>query len=153
MSNKTGKVVVVASGYFDVLHQGHCEYLYRAKALGDVLIVIINSDEQARLKKEFVLMPIEQRIAIIRALSCVDAVMISIDKDGSVCESIRALRPHIFAKGGDRFASEIPEKKVCDELGIKIVDGLGDKVFSSRTVIKELIKNINGIPESYLNGK
>lgn len=151
MSNN-GKIVV-ASGFFDPIHAGHIQYLKRSKELGSKLIVIINSDEQAILKKGFVLMPLEQRIAIIRELSCVDAIMVATDKDGSVCESIRALRPHIFAKGGDRFASEIPEKKVCDELKVEIVDGLGDKIFSSRTVITELKKNMENIPMAYLNGK
>lgn len=145
--------VVVASGFFDPIHAGHIQYLKQAKALGDKLIVIINSDEQAILKKGFVLMPLEQRIAIIRELSCVDSIMVAVDEDGSVCNSIRALRPHIFAKGGDRFASEIPEAKICRELNIAIVDGLGDKIFSSRTVIKELMKNMETIPDSYINGK
>lgn len=144
--------MVVASGFFDPIHGPHLVYLHKAKELGSKLIVIINNDEQAILKKGFVLMPLEHRISIIRSLSCVDMIMVSVDKDGTVCESLRALRPHIFAKGGDRFANEIPEKKVCDELGIQIVDGLGEKEFSSRTVIKELLKNMSTIPESYLNG-
>lgn len=147
------EVIVVASGFFDPIHAGHIQYLNQAKELGTKLIVIINSDEQAVLKKGFVLMPLEQRIAIIRALSCVDAIMVAVDKDGSVCESIKALRPHIFAKGGDRFACEIPESKVCNDLKIKIVDGLGDKIFSSRQVVNELKKNMENIPVAYLNGK
>lgn len=145
--------IVATSGFFDPIHSGHLVYLKQAKELGDKLIVIVNSDEQAILKKGFVLMPIEQRIAIIRELPQVDAVFIAIDKDGSVCESLKSVRPHIFAKGGDRNINNIPETKVCDELGIRIVDGLGDKIFSSRTVVKDLVKNIENVPKEYLEGE
>ena len=59
--------------------------------------------------------------------------MISVDKkDTTLFETLRLLKPDIFAKGGDRFAHEIPEKDLCNELGIKIVDGLGEKKNSSR---------------------
>ena len=60
----------------------------------------------------------------------------SIDKDGTVCESLGAVKPDIFAKGGDRYSYEIPEAKVCREHGIEIVDGLGKKIQSSSDLIK-----------------
>lgn len=145
--------IVCTSGFFDPIHSGHLECLRLAKELGDKLIVIVNSDEQALQKKGFVLMPIEQRISILREIGYIDAVIVSVDKDGSVCESLKAVRPDVFAKGGDRNVGNIPETQVCKELGIQIVDGLGDKVYSSRTVIKELVKNIDTIPSSYLEGK
>ena len=79
------------------------------------------------------------RMKIVSALRCVDNVFLSIDKDKSQCESLRFLKPDIFAKGGDRMSDEIPESKVCKELGIKIVDRLGEKIRSSSdlTGIKE----------------
>ena len=123
--------IVVTSGYFDPLHVGHIECLELAKQLGDKLIVIVNSDLQAKLKKGKSFMKQEDRIKIILALKCVDEVFLSIDKDKSQCESLRYLKPDIFAKGGDRMAGEIPELKVCKELGIDIVDGLGKKIRSS----------------------
>ena len=123
--------IVVSSGYFDPLHVGHLECLELAKQLGDKLIVIVNSDLQAKLKKGESFMKQEDRMKIISALKCVDEVFLSIDKDKSQCESLKYLNPDIFAKGGDRISDEIPEFKVCRELGIKIVDGLGKKIRSS----------------------
>ena len=123
--------IVTTSGYFDPLHVGHIECLHLAKQLGDKLIVIINSDSQAKLKKGESFMKEEDRMKIILALECVDEVFLSIDKDKSQCESLKYLKPDIFAKGGDRTSEEIPESKICKELGIKIIDGLGKKIRSS----------------------
>ena len=123
--------IVATSGYFDPLHVGHLECLELAKQLGDKLIVIVNSDLQAKLKKGKSFMKQEDRIKIISALRCVDEVFLSIDKNESQCESLKYLKPDIFAKGGDRMSGEIPELKVCRELGINIVDGLGKKIRSS----------------------
>tara|TARA_Y100000593_G_scaffold75202_1_gene138691 strand:+ start:1143 stop:1541 length:399 start_codon:yes stop_codon:yes gene_type:complete len=122
---------VVASGYFDPLHVGHIEYLELASKLGDRLVVIVNSDHQASLKKGKSFMSEEDRVKIVSSLRFVDEVFLSIDLDASVCESIRAVNPDTFAKGGDRFSSEIPEAKVCNELGVDIVDSLGAKIRSS----------------------
>jgi len=137
--------IVATSGYFDPLHVGHLECLELAKQLGDKLIVIVNSDLQAKLKKGKSFMNQEDRMKIISALKCVDDVFLSIDKDKSQCESLRYLKPDIFAKGGDRMSDEIPEAKVCRELGIEIVDGLGKKIRSSSelTGIKKNICNDN----------
>ena len=132
--------IVVTSGYFDPLHIGHIECLELAKKLGDKLIVIINSDLQAKLKKGKSFMNEGDRMKIISALRCVDEVFLSIDKDKTQCESLKYLKPHIFAKGGDRTSCEIPESKVCKELGIEIIDGLGKKIRSSSklTGMKEI---------------
>ena len=124
-------MTVVVSGYFDPLHVGHIEYLELAKNLGDRLIVIVNNDKQAGLKKGESFMNEEDRLTIVASLRCVDNVFLSIDKDSHVCESLAFLRPDIFANGGDRLNREIPEAKVCDELGIALVDGLGTKIRSS----------------------
>ena len=132
--------IVATSGYFDPLHVGHLECLELARELGDKLIVIINNDLQAKFKKGKSFMSQEDRMKIIAALACVDEVFLSIDKDKTQCESLKYLRPNIFAKGGDRMTDEIPEAKVCSDLGIKIVDGLGKKIrsSSSMTGIKEI---------------
>ena len=132
--------IVATSGYFDPLHVGHLESLELAKQLGDKLIVIVNSDLQAKLKKGKSFMEQEDRMKIILALKCVDEVFLSIDKDKTQCESLKYLKPNIFAKGGDRMSGEIPESKVCKELGIKIIDGLGKKIRSSSklTGMKEI---------------
>ena len=123
--------VVVTSGYFDPLHVGHLECLELASELGDKLIVIVNSDLQAKQKKGKSFMMEEDRLKIVAALRCVDEVFLSIDKDSTQRESLKHLKPDIFAKGGDRTSDEIPELSICRELGIRIVDGLGKKIRSS----------------------
>ena len=137
---KQDLIIVATSGYFDPLHVGHLECLEMAAELGDKLIVIVNSDLQAKLKKGESFMKEEDRMRIVSALKCVDEVFLSIDKDKSQCESLRHINPDIFAKGGDRTSREIPESKVCKELGINIVDGLGEKIRSSSdlTGLKEI---------------
>lgn len=129
--------IIIVSGYFDPIHVGHIEYLKLSKELGDKLIAILNNDEQCVLKKGKPFMTQEERLEILKAIRYVDEVFLSIDRDKSVCESIKAIAEKykgnemIFAKGGDRFSYEVPEAKVCKELGIKMVDGLGKKIQSS----------------------
>ncbi len=132
--------IVATSGYFDPLHVGHLECLELAKQLGDKLIVIVNSDLQAKLKKGKSFMSESDRMKIVSALKCVDEVFLSIDKDKTQCKSLEYLKPNIFAKGGDRLSNEIPESKTCHELGIEIIDGLGDKIRSSSDItgLKEI---------------
>lgn len=131
----TEKIVCV-SGYFNPFHVGHLELLERAKKLGDKLYVIVNNDRQSILKKGTTFMPEGERIEIIRALKCVDAVVIACDEDRTVCKTLRMIRPHIFANGGDVTATApCPEEVVCKELGIEMVYGLGQKVQSSSWLI------------------
>jgi len=119
--------IVINSGYFDPLHVGHIECMELSKKLGDKLIIILNNDFQCNLKKGKAFMPQNERKKILEALKHIK----------SVCESIKVLAKKykgneiIFAKGGDRFSSEIPEAKICREYGIKIVDRLGKKIQSS----------------------
>ena len=129
--------VVIVSGYFDPLHVGHLEYLRMASQLGDKLLVIINNDEQAILKKGESFMSEKDRMEIVFALECVDEVLISCDEDASVCKSLelaaqfKPMADLIFAKGGDRNFCEVPEVDVCEKLGIEMVDNLGEKIRSS----------------------
>ncbi len=139
----TNKIIVVASGYFSPLHFGHVEYLQKSKTLGDILIVIVNNDNQELLKKGKSFMSAAERVKVVRALECVDIAIESIDTDRTVCKTLASLHPHIFTNGGDQFNDTIPEKVTCDEYGIKLVDGLGDKIQSSST----LIKNAEAIPD------
>ena len=126
--------VVAVSGYFDPIHVGHLEYLKMAKSLGDKLVVIINSDYQAGLKKGKSFMPEQDRLEIVQALRCVDEVFLSIDKDKSVCKSLEYLKPDIFTNGGDRSLEEIPETAVMKKYNIEMVDGLGEKIRSSSEI-------------------
>ena len=127
-------IVVAVSGYFDPIHVGHLEYLKLAKKLGDKLIVIVNNDKQTILKKGKSFMNEKDRMEIVSALQCVDEVFLSIDDDKSVCKSLEFLKPSIFANGGDRSLSEIPETAIIDKYSIKMVDGLGNKIRSSSKI-------------------
>jgi len=127
---------VCASAYADPLHTGHLEYFMLAKELagpdGD-LVIIINNDRQAVLKKGRPFMKDTERIQIIQALKMVDEVYLSIDDDATVCKTIESIIPPIthFVNGGDQTNESIPESATCHRLGIHLVDGLGDKIQSS----------------------
>ena len=131
---KKDKTVCV-SGYFDPIHIGHIEYFKLAKALCDRLVVIVNTDRQAVLKKGYVFMPQTERVEIVRSIRYVDEVVLSVDEDGSVCKTLGLIKPDIFAKGGDRHVFEIPEQSVCARLNIKIIDRLGEKTQSSSALV------------------
>ena len=139
MSDKN-KIRVAVSGYFDPIHVGHLEYLKMAKELGDSLVVIVNNNYQCKLKKGKPFMDQNDRLEIVKALRFVDEVFLSIDKDRTVCKSLEAVRPNIFANGGDRATSEVPETPICKKYNIKMVDGLGNKIRSSSnlTGLKEI---------------
>jgi len=91
---------VSVSGYFDPLHVGRLEYFNIAKELGDKLIVLVNNDQQAIIKKGYVFMPCEDRKKIVSALSIVDEVVKVIDQDRSVSKTLAKVKPDIFANGG-----------------------------------------------------
>jgi cytidyltransferase-like protein len=141
MEIKMTDTIVIASGYFDPIHKGHIEYLERSKKLGSRLVVIVNNDKQTMAKKEFVFMKCNERLRIIGKLAFVDEVIKSIDDDHSVCKTIRAITKtykgckFIFAKGGDRVLSNIPEVDVCKKNKVSIVEGLGKKIQSSSKLL------------------
>eukprot|EP00435_Cladocopium_sp_Y103_P010979 s4390_g2.t2 len=92
-------------------------------------------------------MPARERVKLVRSLACVDAAIESIDKDQTVRRTLRILHPDIFTNGGDIRNENVPEADVCRELGIKLVDGLGEKVQSSSWLINRIAKP-NGIGSS-----
>lgn len=142
ISQKNKKVIVAASGYFNPLHIGHIRYLKGAKKLGTKLVVIINTDRQAGLKGSFPFMREKERAEIISSLKFVDDVILAIDEDKTVCKTLELIKPDIFAKGGDRTLENIPERKVCRKLGIKMVFGVGGgKVQSSSWLINKTQDN------------
>ena len=133
--------------YANPIHPGHIECLELSKELVDELWVIVNSDKQSELKRGVPSFQKEEdRKKILESIRYVDHAEIAIDKDSSSSQSIikffvdiKSIDPNceiIFTKGGDRFADEIPEKAICDSLGIKIVDGLGAKTHNSSEMIK-----------------
>jgi cytidyltransferase-like protein len=132
------KKLVIVSGYFNPIHKGHLEYFQNARALGDELLVIVNSDHQRELKgtKEF--QDQTERLFIVSNIKSVDRALISIDKDRTVCATLAHVAGELcgeyrlaFANGGDQNNETIPERPVCERLGIELLDGLGDKIQSS----------------------
>ena len=107
------EILVATSGYFDPLHRGHLELFSLAKKIGTKLIVVVNNDEQAKLKKGFSFMSEEERLAVVSSLKMVDRAVLSIDKDKTICKTLELLKPHIFAKGGDSTLNNVPERKIC----------------------------------------
>jgi D-beta-D-heptose 7-phosphate kinase / D-beta-D-heptose 1-phosphate adenosyltransferase len=112
-----GKRIVFTNGCFDILHRGHISYLHQARALGDLLIVGLNSDASIhRLKgPDRPINTLEDRIQVLAALSCIDHI-IAFDDDTS-CNLVRAVRPDVFVKGGDYTRERLPEAPLVEELG------------------------------------
>ena len=135
------KPTVLVSGGFDPVHAGHIRMIRAAAQYGEV-IVIANSDEWLYRKKGFIFMEIERRIEILNAIKGVILVDSVDDTDGTVCEAIRRLKPTYFANGGDRGKSNTPEQAVCEEIGVKLLWGIGgeEKLQSSSELTKKARK-------------
>lgn len=152
--NKGKEIVVVVSGYFNPLHVGHLDMIEKAKKLGDKLIAIVNNDTQVDLKGSVPFMSQKDRVRIIKALRDVDEVFLSIDKDKTVCKSLKKISPDIFANGGDRKnINDVPEFPICQEYGIKMVDGLGRKIRASSKMIAKASKLKKEIKKKVINKK
>ena len=135
---------IIVSGYFNPIHKGHLEYFINAKRLADELFVIVNSDFQRALKGSKEFHKEAERLFIVQNIKAVDKAIISVDKDRTVCETIRTIFETFgkeyqlaFANGGDQDNNSIPEAPTCNELGIELIDGLGDKIQSSSWLLKK----------------
>lgn len=128
------RTIACVSMFADVLHIGHIELLERAKRMADQLIVIVNNDEQACLKKGASFMKDTERLAIIRAIRWVDAAILAVDTDNTVAKTIQLVQPTYFCNGGDVTNDSLPQAEIdaCSKYGVLLVDGLGKKVQSSR---------------------
>ena len=140
MKNK----IIIVSGYFNPLHKGHIEYFKKAKSLGDNLFVIVNNDNQRRLKGSEEFMLEDERVLIIGELEITDQVFLSIDQDKTVSQTIEKIHSIYseksdlyFVNGGDQDNKNIPEVKICQKLGINLIDGLGEKIQSSSWLLKK----------------
>jgi D-beta-D-heptose 7-phosphate kinase/D-beta-D-heptose 1-phosphate adenosyltransferase len=151
------KIVVAVSGGFDPLHVGHVRMFQEAKALGDELVVILNNDNWFGIKGRHIFMPQEERKEIIEALKPVDRVILSHHKPSkeifdrtsreySVCRELEELKPDIFANGGDRFESDVPEVATCKKIGCQMVFnvGHGGKTQSSSWLLEKYVKKVAG---------
>ena len=138
--------VILVSGYFNPIHKGHIEYFENARKCGDQLWVIVNSDLQRDLKGSAAFQDENERLKIVSSLRVVDKAIMSIDHDRTVCKTIEDIvknnstmhRRFMFANGGDQNNDSIPEAKICKELGVELIDGLGDKIQSSSWLLNLL---------------
>ena len=140
--------VTVVSLYANPLHCGHLDYIEAAVNMGNYVIAIVNNDHQVKLKGSQPFMNQEERLRIVGSIKGVDKAILSIDKDATVCQSVRAeyykLQDDVFfermtfANGGDRKEGGVPEDVLEEELGIGIAYGLGgEKTQSSSDLIKK----------------
>lgn len=138
IARKRGACVVLANGCFDILHVGHVRYLEGARALGDLLVVGINSDEQVRaLKGEGrPLVPERERAELVAALRVVDFV--TIFQEPTVEALLRAIRPDIHAKGTDYTEESVPERDVVRSLGGRVAIVGDPKQHSTSEMLKAL---------------
>ena len=135
-----GKKVVLANGCFDILHVGHLRYLKAARALGDVLVVAVNSDKSMRSIKDpgRPILPEDERVALVSALRCVDYVVLFDEPD--VSHVLDVLRPAIHAKGTDYTEQTVPERdKVLAYGGAVRITG-DPKDHSTRSIIDRILK-------------
>ena len=138
------KKAIIVSGYFNPIHKGHIEYFQNARANGDKLFVIVNSDFQRALKGSKEFQDEKERVFIVESPRLVDKCYLSIDIDRTVIESIKMIFNEFgneyqlaFANGGDQNNDTIPERLICEELGIELIDGLGGKIQSSSWLLKK----------------
>lgn len=127
--------VVIVSGFFNPLHGGHLDMIEAARKLGDKLIVVVNNDKQQMLKKGQIILDEENRTRLMRALRDVDEVVLSIDEEPPVIQTLEKIALEhpddelIFANGGDRDSDKmIPEAEVCDKYNIKKIFGVGTDI-------------------------
>jgi D-beta-D-heptose 7-phosphate kinase/D-beta-D-heptose 1-phosphate adenosyltransferase len=134
--------IVIVTGGFDPIHSGHIEYLKAAKTLGDILVVGVNSDEWLVRKKGQAFMPLDERVSIIQNLKMVDDCIVFDDTNGDAIDAINRVKNlypdnrYIFANGGDRTASNIPEMSVKN---VEFTFGVGgtNKKNSSSWILTE----------------
>jgi len=137
------KKVIIVSGYFNPIHKGHLEYFNNAKELADELFVIVNNDHQRALKGSKEFQKEDERMTIVSNIKAVDTAILSIDSDRTVCATLKMIADKYgnefelaFANGGDQNNDTIPERPICEEVGIILIDGLGDKIQSSSWLLK-----------------
>jgi len=135
-----GKRVVFTNGCFDLLHIGHLRYLEKAKALGDILVIGVNSDHSVRNLKgpKRPLLPEAERAEILSGLECVDYV--TIFNEPTPFEIISLFQPHILVKGGDWSKEEIVGREVVEGLGGKVVIIPFVKGSSTTNLIESIVK-------------
>lgn len=137
-AQREGKTVVTTNGCFDILHVGHVRYLQKARELGDLLVIGVNSDDSVRRLKgpPRPVIPDTERAELLAALECVDYVTI-FDED-TPCELLEALRPNVHVKGGDYTLDRVVERHVVEKHGGRVVVGIQIPAHSTSDIIREI---------------
>ncbi len=130
--------VVLANGCFDVLHAGHIRYLAGARALGDVLVVAVNSDRQvAKLKGAGrPVLPEDDRAELVASLESVD--LVTIFDEPTVTELLLAIKPDVHAKGTDYTEESVPERDVVRSFGGRVAIVGDPKNHSTSEILKRV---------------
>jgi D-beta-D-heptose 7-phosphate kinase/D-beta-D-heptose 1-phosphate adenosyltransferase len=139
-ARKAGRVVVFTNGCFDLVHRGHIHLLRQAKALGDILIVGLNSDVSVKTIKgpDRPIMPEADRIELIAALEMVDYVVVYSEPDPY--HIIAAIKPNVLVKGGDWSADEIVGADVVEQNGGRVAVVPYLPGFSTTQIIERIRK-------------
>ncbi|HEY0766079.1 MAG TPA: adenylyltransferase/cytidyltransferase family protein [Pyrinomonadaceae bacterium] len=142
-AKQSGARIILANGCFDVLHVGHIRYLAGARALGDLLIVGVNSDEQVAIQKGAgrPVLPATERAEIVAALESVDYV--TIFDEPTVEQLLLALKPDVHAKGTDYTTETVPERDVVRSYGGQVAI-VGDPKDHSTSAIIARLGGVNG---------
>jgi len=142
-----GKRLVLANGCFDLLHVGHVRYLEGARALGDALLVGVNSDASvARLKgRGRPIMTAAERAELVGAIRAVDGVVIF--EDDTADALVRALRPSVHAKGTDYTAESVPEGAAVRAGGGRVAIAGDPKSHATRDLIRLIADRFGGAPK------
>jgi D-beta-D-heptose 7-phosphate kinase/D-beta-D-heptose 1-phosphate adenosyltransferase len=137
-SRAGGKTIVFTNGVFDLLHPGHLRYLQHARALGDLLIVGVNSDRSVRANKgeERPITPESERVEVLEALQCVDAVVVF--DDDTPLAVISAVQPDILVKGADWGEDAIVGRDVVEARGGRVVRMAIEPGFSTSAIIRKI---------------
>jgi rfaE bifunctional protein nucleotidyltransferase chain/domain len=141
---RMGKTIVLANGCFDLLHVGHVRYLAAARALGDALVVGINSDASVRRLKGAgrPLMSAAERAELLGALAAVDAVVIF--EEDTVERLVGLIRPDVQAKGTDYTAATVPERAAVVAAGGRVAIAGDPKDHSIRDLIRVIVERFGG---------
>jgi D-glycero-beta-D-manno-heptose 1-phosphate adenylyltransferase len=137
---QAGRRIVLANGVFDLLHVGHVRYLGAARALGDVLVVALNSDASVRRLKGQgrPIMSAAERAELVGALRPVDAVVVF--EEDTVDRVVGALRPDVQAKGTDYTEATVPERAAVLAAGGRVAIAGDPKDHSTRDLIRVIIE-------------
>ena len=136
-----GKTIVFTNGVFDLLHPGHVRYLQQARAVGDALVVGVNSDRSVRAIKgpSRPIVPEDERAEVLAALACVDAVVVF---DGDTPhELIVALQPDVLVKGDDWAADAIVGRDIVEARGGKVIRMPTERGYGTSAII-DTIRNL-----------